>query len=285
MACSLGPASSAGTCRPASPSAREGTPGRLSGSSGEHLVQQVAALLRVGQEPPWSPGKSITVVPSWPTSATAVHRTMAPGGGSGAEGRPVVLDDRDQRETLRSVPEDLDRKELRAKPRPARGQAGKGLRPVDEGLGQIGQAAVAGPGMVSQEGECLIHAQAEALGELAFGLLDDDPAVQRELELLVEGVAMLHAALVQQADGGHVGQGLPEAYVRRAEGPRAGAEEVQRADDLLTQPHRQGLHGGEPAFAGDGGEPGPALRLGTQIGGGDGLAAAEAVQAGTLVVL
>ncbi len=96
---------------------------------------------------------------------------------------------------------------------------------------------------------------------------------------------MAHAALVQQADGGYVGQGLADAYVRRGEGARADAEQVQRADDLLAQPHRQGLHGGEPGLPGGGSEPRPALRRGSQVRGGDGLARSEAVQAGTLVVL
>ena len=45
--------------------------------------------------------------------------------------------------------------------------------------------------------------------------------------LFVEGVAETHVALVQQADGGHVGKGLADAYVRGREGPRVGAEQVQ----------------------------------------------------------
>jgi hypothetical protein len=69
------------------------------------------------------------------------------------------------------------------------------------------------------------------------------------------------------------------------EGTRGGAEEVQGADDLLAQPHRQGLHGREPGVAGGGGEPGPAVCLGGEIGDGDGPAGPEAVQAGSLVVL
>jgi hypothetical protein len=68
-------------------------------------------------------------------------------------------------------------------------------------------------------------------------------------------------------------------------GPWGGAEEVQRADDLLAQPHRQRLHGGEPGLLGGGREPRPAPRGGGQVRGVDGLAGPEAVQAGTLVVL
>jgi hypothetical protein len=65
----------------------------------------------------------------------------------------------------------------------------------------------------------LVHAQAEALGELAFGLLDDDPAIQRGLQLLVEDVAAAQAAVMQQADGGHVGQGPANPYVRGRRAP------------------------------------------------------------------
>ena len=62
--------------------------------------------------------------------------------------------------------------------------------------------------------------------------------------------------------------------MRMSAGSKApdGAEQVQRADDLVAQPHRQGLHGGEPGLLGGGGEPGPALRFGGQVGGGDGRA-------------
>ena len=70
-----------------------------------------------------------------------------------------------------------------------------------------------------------------------------------------------------------------------ARAPAVGAEQVQRADDLLAQPHRQGLHGGEPGLPGGGREPRPAARRGSQVRRGDRPASPEAVQAGTLVVL
>jgi hypothetical protein len=69
---------------------------------------------------------------------------------------------------------------------------------------------VAVSGVVSQDGKCLVHVQVEAFGEFPFGLLDNDPAVQGGLQLLVEGFAALQGALVQRADGGHVGEGLTD---------------------------------------------------------------------------
>jgi hypothetical protein len=46
------------------------------------------------------------------------------------------------------------------------------------------------------------HVDAEPLGELALGLLDDDPAVQGGLELLGGGLAAAHVPLEQQPDCG-----------------------------------------------------------------------------------
>src|SRR3984893_2855593 len=102
--------------------------------------------------------------------------------------------------------------------------AGDGLGAVDESSGEVGQALVAVAGLVPQQRERLVDVDAQPLGEFALGLLDDDPAVQRGLQLLVEGIAAAHAALVQQADGGHVGQRLANTDAVRVEGTGSGAE-------------------------------------------------------------
>ena len=41
-----------------------------------------------------------------------------------------------------------------------------------------------------------------------YGLFDQNPATQRGLKLLGEGVAAMDGPLLQQADGGHIGQCL-----------------------------------------------------------------------------
>jgi len=74
--------------------------------------------------------------------------------------------------------------------------------------------------VVAELAEGLSHVQPEPLGELSLGLLDHDPAVQRGLKLLVQDVAAPHAALVQQADRGHVGQRLPDAHIGGVETAR-----------------------------------------------------------------
>ena len=61
----------------------------------------------------------------------------------------------------------------------------------------------------------MVHVQAETLGELALGLLDDDPAVECRLELLGEGLGAAHVPFLQQPDCGDVSQCLPDAQLGR----------------------------------------------------------------------
>lgn len=71
-----------------------------------------------------------------------------------------------------------------------------------------------------------------------LGLLDQDPAVQRGVQLVGHNVTAVDRTLLQQADGGDVGEGLPDAQLARIERAWVDVEEVQRADHLGTQPHR-----------------------------------------------
>jgi hypothetical protein len=99
-----------------------------------------------------------------------------------------------------------------------------------------------------------------------------NPAVESPLELLGEGIAAAHVPLVQQPDGGDIGECLAQPQVGRAERARRGPEQVQRADHLLPQPHRQGLDCAEAVLGSGGGERGPSLPGTGEISGGDGLA-------------
>jgi hypothetical protein len=81
-------------------------------------------------------------------------------------------------------------------------RAGDGRREIcggafDEGAGDVGEVLVGVPGVVADHGEGAVHVDAEPLGELALCLLDDDPAVQRGLELLGDGLAAAHIPLLQ----------------------------------------------------------------------------------------
>jgi tetrahydromethanopterin S-methyltransferase subunit H len=59
---------------------------------------------------------------------------------------------------------------------------------------------------------------AEAFSEFAFGLLDDDPAVQGRLQLLADDFGAAQVAFVEQADGCGIGQGLADAHLGGVEG-------------------------------------------------------------------
>jgi hypothetical protein len=76
---------------------------------------------------------------------------------------------------------------------------------VDEVAGDVGEPLVAGAGVVAEQPEGPVHVKVQTLGELALGLLDDDPAGQGGLELLGGDVAAPHVALLQEADRGDVG--------------------------------------------------------------------------------
>ena len=51
------------------------------------------------------------------------------------------------------------------------------------------------------------------LGEHTFGLFHNDSAGEGGLELFVEDLAAADRPFLQDADGGHVGQGLPECQI------------------------------------------------------------------------
>jgi hypothetical protein len=97
---------------------------------------------------------------------------------------------------------------------------------------------------------------------------DDDPAVERH-RAVRRRLAAAQVAFLEQADSGHIGQGLADAQVSGLEWACSGPEEVQRPDDLVTEPHRQGLDRAESGLGGGGREPGPPLLRPGQVGGGD----------------
>ena len=79
----------------------------------------------------------------------------------------------------------------------------------NEVAGDVSESLVAIAGVLAQRSEGLVHVEAATLGELAFGLLDDDPAIEGCLELLGAGLAAVHVPLMEQPDGGDVGECLP----------------------------------------------------------------------------
>ena len=66
------------------------------------------------------------------------------------------------------------------------------------------------------------------LGDLALGLFEDDSAVQRALQLLAQVLVPLRFAVLDDRDGGHVGQRLRDPHGARVQGVGVAVEQVQR---------------------------------------------------------
>ena len=64
--------------------------------------------------------------------------------------------------------------------------------------------------------------------------------------------------MLEDGDGGDVGERLGDGDVVVVERAGVGAEQVEGADDLAPQAHRDGVGGSEPGAPGDGGEARPA---------------------------
>ncbi len=83
----------------------------------------------------------------------------------------------------------------------------------DDAPGDLGQAQVLGACVAAQPVERGVHGEPGALGQHPLGLLDDDPAVQRGLQLLVDDLAATDRPFLQDADRRHVGQRLAQREI------------------------------------------------------------------------
>lgn len=72
---------------------------------------------------------------------------------------------------------------------------------------------------------------------------------------------LLGGAMLQDPDRGDVGERLRRHEVIRRQGTGFGPQEVEGADDLVPQVHRQRVDGGPPGRSGLVGEAGPAPRV------------------------
>ena len=122
----------------------------------------------------------------------------------------------------------------------------------------------------------------EPLGDHALGLLDDDAAVERVVELLVEDLRLERGAVLEDGDGGDVGERLGGVDVGSPHLARLDVEQVEGADDRAAQAHRQRVHRVEAGGERLGGEAGPAAVDGRQVLVHDRLAGAVAVEARAL---
>ena len=121
-------------------------------------------------------------------------------------------------------------------------EGGRGEGAVDDVVGDVDQPEVVVAGVVAQRGEGLFHVEAGAFGDHALGLLDDDAAVEGVVELLVDDLGLERGAVLEDGDGGDVGEGLGGVDVGLSHLARLGVEQVEGADDGAPQPHGQGVH-------------------------------------------
>src|SRR5438477_13035326 len=90
-------------------------------------------------------------------------------------------------------------------------------RPVDDLSGRVAQQAVVRPGVSPQELESGVDADMIALGDNAFGLLDQDARFQRALELGSDDERVVQGAFLENADRRDVGERLRDLLVFGAE--------------------------------------------------------------------
>ncbi len=98
-------------------------------------------------------------------------------------------------------------------------------------------------GVVAQRGKGLFHGEAQSLGHHAFGLLDNDAAVERHLELLVHELPLERGAVLENRDRGDIGESLRHLDISEPHVARVDVEQVEGADNRSAQPHGEGMHG------------------------------------------
>ncbi len=92
-------------------------------------------------------------------------------------------------------------------------------------------------GVRTQQFERLIDRDATTFSQNAFGLLDGQTVVERGLQLLCQQIALACGAFVQQPNGGHVGQRLPNRQSLGIKTTARRGEQVHASNSLLAQPH------------------------------------------------
>jgi hypothetical protein len=80
-------------------------------------------------------------------------------------------------------------------------------------VGEVGQASSGVPGSGSQDGEGLFEADAEVGSDESVGLLDDNPGVQRALQLRGQRLSVAKRAVLDDDDSGDVCQCLADRQV------------------------------------------------------------------------
>ena len=87
------------------------------------------------------------------------------------------------------------------------GGIGAGRGAVDDLEGDVAEASVVGASVGTQAREGVFHVEVMPFGDDALGLFDEDPAVEGAGELFVDDLGGDGGAVLEQGDGGNVGEG------------------------------------------------------------------------------
>ena len=83
--------------------------------------------------------------------------------------------------------------------------------------------------------EGAVHVDPGACAEHTFRLLDGDSTAECVLELFGDQPTLAGSSVLQNPDGRDVGEGLGDLELVGLEDARLGAEQVERADDLIAE--------------------------------------------------
>lgn len=155
----------------------------------------------------------------------------------------------------------------------------------DDCAGDVGEELIVVAGVLAYCREGGVHVEPGTRGEHTFGLLDDDPAVERVLQLLGQCLPLLRNSMLEDADGRNIRDCLCREHVVGVEWSGAGAQEIQRADRMGAQPHGKREHGPDPGVDGPGREGRPATERGMDALARHGQAGAETIDAWSFIVV
>ncbi len=92
-------------------------------------------------------------------------------------------------------------------------------------------------GIAAQESEGFVHVGTGCRGDGALGLLQDGPGVEGLLHLLGDLLALVDEALMEDADGGHVGHGLGNSLIGLDQAVSVVAPVARRGGRRSSVPH------------------------------------------------
>ena len=121
----------------------------------------------------------------------------------------------------------------------------------------VGEPEIVIPRVRSQPAERLIHVTARRLADVPFRLLDDDSAVERIAQLVIQESRVERCSVLENRDCRDICQSLYNDDVVGIEQALLGAKEVECADCPAPKAHRKAVHRAKPMGDGPGGESRP----------------------------